>query len=406
MGKLSSRRVETAKPGRYIDGEGLMLEVSPTGAKSWVLRLQVQKRRRDIGLGALSTLSLEQARQVARHLRSVARAGDDPIAERDKKKVDIPSFKDAADACHEALKSGWTERTAKAFLSTLKLHVFPRIGKLRVDGIDEKDIVSVLAPIWATKPAAAAKLRQRIGIVLDYSKGSGWRSIGMPRDGLRGMLDKKKRGGHFAAMPYIDVPAFVASTLSKPDTAGRLALLFAILTAARSNEVRSAKWSHIDLEARTWTRPKELVKRARTAHVVTLSPSAIAVLKRAANLRTTMIDCLVFPGREGRPLADMTILKVLRDAGLTDTVHGFRSSFRDWAAELMPTIPDPVAEAALSHAVPDAVVAAYKRTSFIDMRRTLLDAWGDYVDGTPNVPRRFNLGACGTLQEQPRETDH
>ena len=384
MAALTTLKVKSAKPGRHGDGAGLYLLVSDTGARSWVLRVQVSGKRRDIGLGALSDATLEEAREKARHLRKVARAGGDVIATRDKAKLTIPTFKAAAEACHEARKAGWKSRHADAFLSTLKLHVFPKIGSLRVDSVDEKDIVSVLSPLWRDKPAAARKLRQRMGTVLDFAKGSGWRSAGAPRDGLRPLLSKQDRPGNFASMPYSDVPPFMAVLINKADTLGRLALQFTILTAARSGEVRSAMWSHIDLEAKTWTRPAALMKGG-DVHIVTLSSAAIASLKRAAKHRTTLADALVFPGMGGRRLSDVTLSKAMRDAGRSETVHGLRASFRTWAAEQMPTMPEAVCEAALAHVVPDQVVRAYQRAKFVEMRRKLLDAWGDYCGGHSNV---------------------
>jgi integrase len=381
---LTALKVKTAKAGRHGDGAGLYLVVTDTGARSWVLRVQYNGKRRDLGLGALSDATLEEAREKARVLRKVARAGGDPIATRDKAKLSIPTFKAAAEACHEARKAGWKSRHADAFLSTLKLHVFPKIGSLRVDSVDEKDIVAVLSPLWREKPSAARKLRQRMGTVLDFAKGSGWRSMGAPRDGLRPLLSKQDRPGNFASMPYSEVPPFMTVLTDKTDTAGRLALQFTILTAARSGEVRSAMWSHIDLEARMWTRPAALMKGGEE-HIVTLSPAAIAVLNRAKKLRTTLADAAIFPGSGGRMLSDMTISKAMRDAGRSETVHGLRASFRTWAAEQMPTMPEAVGEAALAHVVPDQVVRAYQRAKFVEMRRKLLDAWGDYCGGHSNV---------------------
>jgi integrase len=177
-------------------------------------------------------------------------------------------------------------------------------------------------------------------------------------------------------MPYAEVPAFVADIRGKSATTGRDALLFLIFTAARSGEVRKARWSHIDFATLTWNRPAELMKN-RIAHAVTLNWLAVALLRRRFAEASPRPDDLIFPARDGKPLCDMTITKVLKDGKIPYTVHGFRSSFRDWAAEKMPAIPDPVAEAALAHLVSDKVIAAYKRTSFVAMRRELLDAWSD-----------------------------
>ena len=386
------------KPGRYGDGGGLYLLVSKDGAKSWMLRVVVDdpikgKVRRDLGLGSVQLVTLEEAREKARELRKVARAGGDPVAARDKREVLAPTFREAAEACHKALAPGWVERHANAFLSTLQLHAFPKIGNLRVDSIDEKEILTVLSPIWNSKPAAARKMRQRIGAVLDFAKGHGWRAVGAPRDGLRPLLARQADAGNFSSMKYQELPAFVATLNAGNETSGRLALLFTIFTAARSGEVRQALWSQIDLEAGEWRRPASMMLKTRKPHTITLSPEAISILERAKLLRTSQKDGPVFPGKGGKQLSDMTLGKLVKPLGYT--VHGFRSTFRDWAAEKMPAIPDPVAEAALAHKVPDAVVAAYKRTTFLDMRRTLLDAWGRFAAGSPGnvVQLPLRLGA-------------
>lgn len=387
MGRLTTTGVKHAKPGRHSAGEGLYLLVSDGGTKSWVLRVQVHGRRRDIGLGSTAELDLSEARDRARELRKVAKAGRDPIAARDKSKAQIPTFEAAAQACYEARGRGWEKRHADAFLASLKLHAYPRLGRLLVDSVDEKDLVGVLSPLWHEKPSAARKLRQRINTVLDYAKGHGWRQTGAPRDGLRPLLAKQARAGNFAAIPYSDVPAFVAVLRGKPISSGRLALLFVILTAARSGEVRSARWSHIDLESKTWTRPADLMK-SREPHVVTLSPASVYLLKEAEQLRTLSRQDLVFPGARGQQLSDMALLKIVKAEAGPFTVHGFRAAFRTWSAEQMLTIPEAVAEAALAHSIPDAVVRAYQRAKFMELRRKLMEAWAAYCDGdTTNVVR-------------------
>lgn len=400
MGKLTALKVsKRLAPGRYGDGGGLYLLVSEAGTKSWMLRVVVNDailgtKRRDLGLGSAELVTLEEAREKARELRKVAREGGDPKAARDKRGVVVPTFQQAAEACHGSLASGWADRHAAAFLSTLRLHVFPKIGGARVDAISETEILSVLSPLWHAKPAAARKLRQRIGLVLDYAKGHGWRSVGAPRDSLRPMLAKQARSGNFASMPYEEVPAFVMAVEGQSETMGRLALLFTIYTAARSGEVREAVWSQIDFEAMEWNRPASMMRKTDQAHTVTLSKEALAILKRAETLRTSSKpDSLVFPGMRGKPMSDMTMAKIVRPTG--NTVHGFRSSFRTWAAERMPSIPEAVAEAALSHVIPDKVVRAYNRAKFLEMRRALLDAWGRYAAGTSGevVQLPLRLGA-------------
>lgn len=384
MGKLTVVGVRNAKPGRHADGLGLYLLVKPTLTKSWVLRLQVNKERRDLGLGSVTDLTLVEAREEAARLRKVARAGGDPVSERDKDRRPVPPFRKAAEECHAELSKGWADKHAAAFLATLKEHAFPSLGNIRVDHIEASTIRDALAPIWIEKPVVARKVRQRIGTVLNFSKSKGWRATEAPTTSVTVGLSRQPKSKSFAAMPYVDVPAFFGDTSAKVDTIGRLALLLTITTAARSGEVRSARWSHIDLAQKVWRRPAELMK-SREAHDVTLSPVAIEVLERAAAFRTDNDDCLIFPGARGNPVSDMTLTKVMRDAKQPFTVHGFRSTFRDWAAEKMPTIPDAVAEAALAHAVPDATIAAYKRAKFMEMRRTLLDRWGEYLVGQSNV---------------------
>lgn len=383
MPSLTALKVKHAKPGRHGDGAGLYLLVSPNGSKSWMLRIMANGpkgwARRDIGLGSLADYTLEEARERARELRKAAKAGRDPTAERDSELKRIVTFREAAIACHDAKAPGWSDKTAAAFLSSLAAHIYPKLGALDVESITERDIAAALGPVWIGKPALGKKLRHRVGLVLDFAKASGWRSMPAPREGLRTLLAKQADGGNFAAMPYENVPAFVAKVSGDTETVGRLALLFTIYTAARNGEVREARWSQIDLEAKVWHRPADMMRKTGRAHTVTLSPEAVAILERAAALRTVEGNCLVFPGKGGRKLSDMTLSKIARPSGYH--VHGFRSSFRTWAAERMPSIPEAVAEAALAHTVKDAVERAYNRAKFLDMRRTLLDAWGRYVGG-------------------------
>lgn len=386
MPKLTVKEVDRAKHGRHGDGEGLYLLVAPTGGKSWMLRVVIDGKRRDIGLGSATVLSLGEARDRSRELRKVTKMGGDLFAFRDKDRATIPTFDRAIKACREARKGKWTERHAQAFENSLEIYAVPRLGKMRVDSIDESDVLAVLSPIWSAKPAAARKVRQFIGSVLNFAKVKHWRKTGAPSEGLGELLPYQPNAGNFASMPYSAVPAFVEDLRIKPVTMGRLALLFTILTAARGGEVRTARWSHIDFEAKTWTRPASLMKKDRQ-HVVTLSSSAVAVLRQAEKLRTTLADTLIFPGAGGKPLADMTLLKISKADGRGYSTHGFRSSFSTWAAEKMPTIPEAVVEEALAHLVRDQVVRAYRRAAFLDMRRTLLDAWGDFVDGKSSVLR-------------------
>jgi integrase len=398
--KLTAVSVKNAKAGRHADGNGLYLLVKPTGAKSWLLRIQVDGRRRDIGLGSFAdvpkkvsgdssgvikipilhrkVLTLSEAREKAELLRTAAKSGLDPIVERDRERRSIPTFKEAAEATHRALKAGWKEKGAQVFLKSLENHAYPTLGAKRVDSITAGDITAALAPIWMSKPDMGKKVRQRISAVLNFSHGTGWRGTEAPGRSVTVGLPRQPKGGNYSAMPYAEVPAFVAKLRADVPTTGKQALLFQILTAARPGEVRAACWEQIDLMKQEWKRPATMMK-ASEAHVVTLNDAAIRLLTFVKSDRSQIHTDLIFPGQRGVMMSDMTMSKVLRTAGLSYDAHGFRSSFRDWAAEMMPAIPDPVCEAALAHTVPDKVVRAYKRTKFVEMRRILLSGWGDFV---------------------------
>lgn len=412
MGRLTAAKVRTAKPrvgpdGRFIkttfqDGEGLLLVCAPSGAKSWILRVQVEGKRKDIGLGAADPdgtgtsafsatdhrlehipimlrrrLTLSEAREKAAALRKIAKAGKDPKAERDRLQARIPTFEEAALAAHETLSKGWEDKTAKAFLASLKEHAVPRLGNMRVNAIGGADVIATLSPIWTAKPVMARKVRHRIGQVLAFSKARGWRTEALPdAKELKTGLSRQSRGGNFAAMPFAEIPDFVRTELAKEKTASRYALLFAILTAARSGEVRQATWEQIDLSRRTWTRPAAVMKM-KEGHVVTLSNAAVQLLQQFTppELRSG----LIFSGVNGNPLSDMSLTKALRAAKRSETVHGFRSSFRDWAAERMAHVPAMVAEMALAHRVGSSTEQAYLRSDMREMRFALMEEWGIFL---------------------------
>ncbi len=412
MVKLTALKVKNAKPGvgpdgkpkavRLSDGAGLQMLVKPSGGKSWVLRVQVAGRSRDIGLGTVdedglgnkafgkhdplgeialmqrTILTLAEAREKATALRKLAKAGADPVLERDKERRAIPTFAEAVVSAHEALASGWADRTADAFKASLLEHACPKLGGVKVDAIGAADIIAALGTIWTDKPVMARKVRARIMQVLAFAKARGWRTDSLPdaRE-LRTGLAKQPRGGNFAAVPFVELPSFVADQLAMRSGASRMAMLFAILTGARTGEVRSATWEKIDLEARTWSRTADDMK-GDIAHVATLNDAAAAILERMTP--EALRKGLIFPGaKAGRPLSDVSLTKIMRLAGRTETVHGFRSAFRDWAAERMPTIPAMVAEMALAHRVGTATEQAYLRTDLRDMRRALMDAWGRFA---------------------------
>ncbi len=403
MGKLTALAFRNAtKPGKYQDGEGLFLLVKPSGTRSWILRTQVDGARREFGIGPAADIGLADARERAAAIRKQFRDGIDPVAARKAARAaarEIPTFKGASETVHAERKSTW--RNAKhrdQWLSSLEAYAFPALGAIRVDHVDAPAIRAALLPIWLEKPETARRVSQRIGKVLDWAHANGFRPQEAPmRSVLMGLPRQPRRDRHFAAMPFADVPAFCEQMEGKAPRAGRLGLLFGIYTAARSGEVRGATWAEFDLEAKIWTVPPSRMKGHRE-HLVPLSPAALAILEHAKTLRkSAKPSALVFPGAAGRSLSDMTLGKVLRDADVPFTVHGFRSAFKDWAAE-QTTFPDAVSEAALAHGDPDKVRKAYRRTDFLQLRRELMDAWAAFLGGhganVVQFPARAAAGAA------------
>lgn len=383
---LNAKKVEHAKPGRHADGKGLYLLVKPSGAKSWVLRVQADGRRRDFGLGPVDLVPLAEARDKAIQGRRFMRDGLDPSLEWKRKKDVLPTFEMAAREYYDSVKAGFRNaRHSASWLSSLEAYAFPIIGTKRVDTIDATALHSALAPIWLTIPETARRVRQRMGLVLDYAKAKGWRTEETPMRSVATMLPKHKRvDNHHSAMPYSDAPAFARLMEGKGDTVGRLALRLTILTAARSGEVRGATWDEFDLEAKVWNIPGSRMK-AGQPHSVPLPDAAMDILKTMVGFVAGHKGELVFKGVGGKALSDMTLSKALRDAGVKDyTVHGFRSSFRDWVAE-QTSFPGEWAEAALAHTLSNKVEAAYRRTKYLDQRRKLMDAWADYLGGQVSV---------------------
>lgn len=394
MGELTALAVKSAlTAGRYPDGGGLFLLVKSKTSRSWMLRVQVDGKRRDFGLGSAADVSLADARRKAEDTRRLYLSGIDPVEAKEAARLardTIPTFEEAANAVHAEREGSWkSEKHAAQWLSALQAYAFPYIGKRRVDQIDGPTIRDVLLKIWLTKPETARRLRQRIGVVLDWAHSNGFRPDEAPlRSVSKGLPRQPRRDRHFAALPYDECPSLMAK-LATMDTLGRLALRFAILTAARSGEVRGATWDEIDTKTAVWTVPAERMKAGRE-HRVPLSPQALAVLEKVRAIRVGRAGELVFPGRtSGQPMSDMTLTKALRDAGYSEpTVHGFRSAFRDWAAE-QTAMPGDVVEAALAHMVSDKVEAAYKRTKFLEKRRELMTTWGSYLTSPPKrAPRK------------------
>ncbi len=349
---LTVLKVKNAKSGRHVDGRGLCLVVKPSGARTWVLRMQLKGHRRDYGLGSAHDVSLADARTAAAELRRRVREGFDPVAERRKARKVIPTFEAATRTCHETLGDGWKDGHHVRWLSGFERHLFPRIGKKPVDKVDSACVVEALSPIWLEIPETARRLLQRIGVVLDFAHVKGWVpeevSLRSVRKGLPRQNDKR---GHMEAMPYADVPALMRKLAAASPTTGRDALRFTIYNAVRSNETRLAVWTEFDLENAVWTIPAERMKAGET-HVVPLSVPVVVLLRKRWNERTSEIG-LVFSNDGKKPISDMTMTKLLRDDGFASiTVHGFRSTFTDWAAECT-DFPKEVADKALAHKLPN-----------------------------------------------------
>jgi len=382
MGKLTVAQIRALKePGRYSDGDGLILEFTRPGRAYWFVRVQHNGRRRDIGLGPVDEITLAKARDKAHEARKSLAKGIDPTIERQKAKLKIPTFREAAKLVHEEHKAAWKNgKHQDQWITTLTTYAFPRIGNRLVSDIEGPVIRDVLAPIWLSKPETARRVRQRIGVVLDWSYAKGFRTTEAPlRSISRGLPRQPKRDRHLAALPFEDVPTFLVRVREK-STIARLALEFLILAAARSGEVRGMRWPEIDLAKRVWTVPADRMKAGK-AHLVPLDEGTIDVLERVRPLGVPASD-LIFPGQNvKRPLSDMTLLKILRDMEVPATVHGFRSTFRDWVAEET-DYPGEIAEAALAHAIPNKVEAAYRRTDFLEKRRALMRDWDRYCRGS------------------------
>lgn len=380
---LTAKEVQAIRePGRHADGGGLYLLVAPGGSKSWMLRTVVMGTRRDIGLGSLTLVSLAEAREEARRLRKIARDDGDPLAERRRRKV--PTFESAAKDVHASHGAAFkNEKHRKQWLSSLH-GAFKTLGPKPVDAISTADVLAALNPIWLKRPETARRVLQRIRVIMDWCKAQGYLAGDNPTLGITKVLPKHRdTQKHHAALPYQDVPAFLRD-LHASDTGLTVKLAFelTILCATRTSETLSAVWDEIDFKTKTWTIPASRMK-AGAEHRVPLPQRAIEILREAEGLSSG--SRYVFPGRDGeKPLSNMVFLMALRRmkrSGLT--AHGFRSSFRDWAAERT-NFPRAVCEAALAHTLRDRTEAAYNRTDLFDRRRDLAISWADFITKSKN----------------------
>lgn len=402
---LTAVRVKAEKrPGYHCDGKGLYLQVSSTGTKSWIFRFKspVTGKTREMGLGPCDTLTLALARESATVQRRFLLDGIDPIEARNASRLEIKAatakqvtFEQAATQCIAAKRHEWTnDKHADQWTNTLTTYAYPVFGNLSLVHLDTALVMQVLEPIWVTKAETASRVRQRIEAVWDWGKARGYVHGENPAR-LRGHLDKLlattskiKRVQHHPALPYHDINAFVA-LLHAEQGVSPIALEFMILTATRTGEVIGARWGEFDLARKVWVIPADRMK-AKREHRVPLSRRAIKILTDLHCSTDPAADAFVFPGwKAGTGLSNGAMLALLKKMGRTEiTPHGFRSTFRDWAAEKT-AFPNETVEQALAHTVKNQVEAAYRRGDQLEKRRTLMDAWAKYVaspsDAVDNV---------------------
>jgi integrase len=393
--ELSARSVQVEKrTGYHRCGPGLYLQVASGGTKAWIFRFKspVTGKQREMGLGSLGAISLAKAREEARKCRQLMLTGADPIEERlrDRRRNQLEqaralTFKQAAEQCIASKKHEWKNaKHGQQWVNTLTTHAYPTIGNLSVAAIDTGLILKVLEPIWVTKAETASRVRQRIETVWDWAKARGYVTGENPAR-LRGHLDKLlsktskiKRVKHHAALPYKDINPFITALRNQIGTTP-LALEFLILTAGRTSEITGAKWGEINLDAKVWTVPANRMKAGKE-HRVPLSARAVEIL---TNINTNRrLDEFVFPGwKTGTGLSNGAMLVLMDKMQYGEyTPHGFRSAFRDWAAEETHGFQNETIEQALAHTIKNQVEAAYRRGDQLERRRVLMDEWGRYVE--------------------------
>ena len=374
------RNLGSMKPGKYCDGRGLWLVRRKDGRGQWVYRFQLAGVSREMGLGSCDDISLAQARTDAARWRGVVKSGRDPIKQReDERKAAMevrPTFAEVFEACFEARKGDLKDDgKAGRWDSPIRVHVLPVLGKTPVEDIDQRDVKRALAGIWNEKPNAAVKALNRIGLTLDHAVAMGLNVDTAAARNARTLLGAQRhKTQNVPSLDWREVPVF-ASSLG--DTVGEQALRLLMLTALRPGEVRGAHVSEFDIAARTWTIPPERMKMARP-HRVPLSDEALAVVEARFPLAT---NGLLFAGSKGKPISDMTMTQVMRRRDMDARPHGFRSSFRVWAAEVATDFPREVCEAVLAHKTADKSEAAYQRSDFLERRRALMAKWADHVAG-------------------------
>ena len=387
---LSAAFLRSAPPGRHADGNGLYLFVQPSGTRSWIQRLVVRGRRRELGLGSLALVPLAEAREKALVNRKLAREGGDPLAEK-RRTEGIPSFAEAAMRVLEQKRDGWRgRRHHREWMSSLRRFAFPRIGKMPVSEVTSADLLEILTPIWHRKASSARRVRQRLRAVLEWAVAMEYR-IDNPCDRIGPVLGPQHDvTEHMRALPHREVAAVIRTVqaATAPDVA-KLAFEFLVLTAARWSEVRWAEWEEIDQDAGVWTVPARRMK-ANRQHRVPLCGRALEILEAARTLGEGA-GPLVFTRGRGKPLNDKQLRWLVREQGIAAVPHGFRSSFRDWAGEET-NHPREVIEAALAHVIRNRVEAAYARSDLFERRRILMDDWARYLAQGIGGPHQVQQG--------------
>ena len=385
MGRLTAAAVRNiTKPGRHADGEGLYLNVRGSGSKSWLQRVNVGGRRRELGLGPYPRVSLAEARRAAASNRADAAGQRDPFTGR--RRPAPPTFAEAAASVHAMNRARWSsDHHANFWLRSLELHA-AAIWDMKLDEICPTDVIECLAPMWTVKPETMRRVRQRVQTVFRWGMAYGYIGTNPAGEMISAALPTQPRvKAHLASVHYLDLPDTLATVRSSGAAdASKTCIEFIVLTAARSGEARLATWAEIDQESATWTVPASRMKR-RITHRVPLSAMALSVLEDAKAIHDG--SGLIFPSprRPGMTMPADTLVKVLRDNGINATVHGFRSSFKTWAIERSDAN-WAVTEAALSHQVGDATESAYVRGDLFAKRRALMDQWAQYVGGNTPVP--------------------
>jgi len=377
LSDLKLRRLKDS--GRYTDGLGLHIFVTKALTKQWVLRLNVQGVRREIGLGGYPDVSLSEARATRDRMRAEVRAGLDSVAKRNDSKVKVLTFREAAEQVLALNKASWKNpKHAAQWLSTLETYAFPHIGNRKINDISAKHILMVLEPIWLEKHETANRVRQRMSKVFDWAKAKEFVKHENPVTGIQeGLPNYKGKTEHFKAVSYTRIQEFIQTLQNSTQSINvQNGLQFLILTVVRSGELRFAEWSEIDLENRKWLIPAERMK-AGIDHHIPLSAPAIRILKHM--VAVTGKQTYIFPSSQnwGKAMSDATMSKAVKALGYDATVHGFRSTFRDWASETR-SYPNDVVEWALAHTNPNKTEAAYKRGDLFEKRMKLMEDWGRF----------------------------